>query len=161
MSNQRRYWLMKTEPETFSIDDLARKGKEAWDGVRNYRARNFMKNEMQLGDYVLFYHSSTTPPGVAGLARVASASYPDPSQFVRDGPYFDTKSNKEKPRWWLVDVEFVEKLPTFVALAALREETSLEGMWLLKRGMRLSVQPVDEEHFLHILRLGGAETRVG
>src|SRR5690606_27388308 len=147
MKRDRRHWLMKTEPGTFSIDDLAQKGREAWDGVRNFRARNFMKNEMAPDDLVLFYHSSTDPPGVAGVARVASESYPDPSQFERGGKYYDPRSNPEKPRWWLVDVEFVEKLPKYLPLGTLRDDPELEGMWLLKRGMRLSVQPVDERHF--------------
>ncbi len=160
MARARRFWLMKTEPETFSIDDLAKKGREAWDGVRNYRARNFMRNDMAPGDLVLFYHSSTTPPGVAGIARVASESYPDPSQFDTRSKYFDAKSSPDKPRWWLVDVEFVEKLPELVPLGTLREDPQLEGMWLLKRGMRLSVQPVEKPHFQHILARGRAKLKV-
>jgi len=160
VKRSRQYWLMKTEPEMFSIDDLAQKGREAWDGVRNYRARNFMKSEMATGDLVLFYHSSTEPPGVAGIARVASESYPDPTQFKKTSKYYDGKSTRENPRWWLVDVEFVEKLPRYLPLSELREDPMLTGMWLLKRGMRLSIQPVDKPHFAHIAKLGGAKTRV-
>ena len=156
MPRQKKYWLMKTEPETFSIEDLARKGTEAWDGVRNYRARNFMRDEMAQGDLVLFYHSSTTPPGVAGVARVSSASYPDPSQFKHGGKYYDEKSTKDNPRWWLVDVEFVEKFRNYVPLAMLREDPMLDGMWLVKRGMRLSIQPVLKPHFQYIAQLGGS-----
>lgn len=161
MKRARRYWLMKTEPETFSIDDLAKKHKEAWDGVRNFRARNFMRDEMAIGDLVLFYHSSTTPPGVAGVARVASEAYADPSQFKRGGRYYDAESSKEKPRWWLVDIEFIEKLPKYVPLAELRDDPKLEGMWLLKKGMRLSIQPVEKAQFAHIVRLGGGRTKTG
>lgn len=160
MKRLRHYWLMKTEPETFSIDDLARKGREAWDGVRNHRAKNFMKNEMAPGDLVLFYHSSTEPPGVAGIARVASESYPDPTQFQKHSKYYDQRATRESPRWWLVDVEFVEKLPNYLALADLRKDPALAGMWLLRRGMRLSIQPVGEPEFAHIVKLGGAKTRV-
>lgn len=160
MSKTRRYWLMKSEPYTYSIDDLKRDGREKWDGVRNYRARNLMRDEMTPGDLVLFHHSSVDPPGVAGVAKVASESYPDPSQFDKRGKYYDAKSSKDKPRWWLVDVEFVEKFPTFVPLSQLREDPQLTGMWLLKRGMRLSVQPVEKEHFKRIVQLGGGTTRV-
>ena len=115
---------------------------------------------MAVGDLVLFHHSSTTPPGVAGVARVASESYPDPSQFQRGGKYFDGKSSKENPRWWLVDLEFVEKFKNFVPLSTLREDPKLSGMWVIKRGMRLSIQPVDKAHFQHIVRLGAGKTRV-
>jgi predicted RNA-binding protein with PUA-like domain len=151
---------MKSEPSIYSIDDLARDGREKWDGVRNFRARNFMRDEMKPDDFVLFHHSSVDPPGVAGVARVACESYPDPSQFVKRGKYFDAKSVKEKPVWWLVDVEFVEKFPKFLPLSELRVDPKLDGMWLLKRGMRLSVQPVEKDHFKHILKLGGGKTRV-
>ena len=161
MPRQKKYWLMKTEPETFSIEDLARKGTEAWDGVRNYRARNFMRDEMAQGDLVLFYHSSTDPPGVAGVARVASAAYPDPSQFKRGGKYYDAKSTKAKPRWWLVDVEFVEKFKNYVPLFVMREDPALVGMWLLRRGMRLSIQPVAKSQFQRIVTLGRSRKQSG
>ena len=151
---------MKSEPTTFSIDDLQRQGREKWDGVRNHRAKNFMRNEMQPGDLVLFHHSSVDPPGVAGVARVASESYPDPSQFDKKGKYYDARSSVKNPRWWLVDVEFVEKFPRFVPLFELRNEAALTGMWLLKRGIRLSIQPVDKAHFKHIVSMGGGSTKV-
>lgn len=159
MSKTRRYWLMKSEPTTFSIDDLKRQGREKWDGVRNHRAKNFMRDEMQPGDLVLFHHSSVDPPGVAGVARVASKSYPDPSQFEKRNKYYDQKATVDNPRWWLVDVEFVEKFPRFIPLAELRNETELAGMWLLERGMRLSIQPVEKEHFNHIVALGRGKTK--
>jgi predicted RNA-binding protein with PUA-like domain len=156
-SSERRYWLMKTEPNVFSIDDLQRLGKSAWDGVRNFRARNYMKKEMAVGDLVLFYHSSVDPPGVAGLARVASESYADPTQFDPASQYHDPKSRREAPRWWLVDLEFVAKAPEFVPLGRLRQEPSLAAMPLLKRGMRLSVQAVEVQHFARVLELAGLQ----
>lgn len=155
----RRYWLMKTEPDVFSIADLRKKGRSAWDGVRNYTARNFMKDEMAVGDLVLFYHSNATPPGVAGIARVCSATYPDPTQFDPKSEYYDPKSKPEAPRWWLIDVEFVEELPRFLPLPLLREAQALSDMMLLRKGMRLSVQPVSKEHFRWILKAGGAKIK--
>jgi predicted RNA-binding protein with PUA-like domain len=156
----RRYWLMKTEPDVFSIQDLKRKGRSAWDGVRNYTARNFMKDEMTVGDLVLFYHSNATPPGIAGVSRVCSETYPDPTQFDPKSEYYDPKSKPEAPRWWLIDVEFVEELPTFLPLPLLRETAELDGMVLLRKGMRLSVQPVDKPHFQWALAAGGAKTKI-
>jgi len=151
---------MKSEPGTYSIDDLARDGKTPWDGVRNYQARNLMRDELQVGDLVLFYHSSADPPGVAGVAEVASAPYPDPTQFDPRSPYHDPKARKDQPTWQLVDVAFVEKLPTPVSLDRLKQDAALDGMLVLRRGQRLSVQPVDKAHFKRVLRLGGARTRV-
>lgn len=119
-----RYWLMKSEPDEASIDDLARAGTLPWTGVRNYQARNFMRDTMRPGDGVLFYHSSCPEPGIAGLAEVCSLPYPDPTQFDPASPYYDAKSNPEAPRWSLVDVRFVEKSP-LIALAALREQPAL------------------------------------
>lgn len=156
----RRYWLMKTEPDVFSIRDLQQRKTSPWDGVRNYRARNLMKDEMQVGDLVLFYHSNAEPPGVAGISRVCSASYPDPTQFDRGSEYFDPKSTPEAPRWWLVDVEFVEELPKFLPLPELRAMAELDGMMLLQKGTRLSVQPVQKKHFQWILKCGRAHTKV-
>ena len=161
MANRvRRYWLMKSEPETFGIADLCQKQRTPWDGVRNYRARNFMRDEMAPGDLVLFYHSNASPPGVAGVARVASESYPDPTQFDPKSDYYDPKASKSAPRWWLVDVEFVERLPALVSLADLKDDPKLRGMWVTQRGMRLSIQPVEKAHFRHVLLRGGAKTRV-
>lgn len=159
MRRARRYWLMKSEPGEFSIDDLARVQREAWEGVRNYQARNFLRDEMAEGDEVLFYHSNASPTGVVGVARVVGASYPDPSQFDSQSPYFDAKSRPEEPRWYLVDVEFVDKLARVVTLAEIKEDPSLEAMLVARRGMRLSVQPVEREHFRRVLRLGGAKAR--
>jgi predicted RNA-binding protein with PUA-like domain len=147
-----RYWLMKTEPDVFSIEDLERVGTEPWDGIRNYMARNYMRDDMKVGDKVLFYHSNAKPPGVAGLARIASRAYPDPTQFDPKSKYHDPTSDPDDPRWLLVDVEFVEKLPRFVGLDELRTRPELEGMVLLNKS-RLSVQPVDKSHYDLIVKL--------
>lgn len=155
----RRYWLMKSEPGVYSIDHLARQGKGPWDGVRNFQARNHMR-DMRVGDLVLFYHSSTEPPGVAGVARVCREAYVDPTQFDPKDHHHDPKSRREDARWSMVDVEFVEKLPTYVALADLKDDPALEGMLVVRRGIRLSVQPVEAAHFAHVLRRAGATTRL-
>ncbi len=151
---------MKSEPETFGIEDLGRLKKTPWDGVRNYRARNFMRDDMAVGDLVLFYHSNANPPGVAGVARIASPAYPDPTQFDPNSQYHDSKATESEPRWWLVDVEFVERMPRFVSLDELREDPQLDGMWVARQGQRLSVQPVEKDHFRRVLRCGGAKTVV-
>ena len=149
------YWLIKSEPSEFSIEDLRRAPARTahWDGVRNYQARNYMRDGMRVGDGVLFYHSSCELPGVAGVARVASAPYPDPSQFDEGSEYFDAKAMAENPRWVLVDFEFVAEFPAVVSLAAMREDPKLEGMVVLRRGNRLSVMPVAKEHWDFILAL--------
>ncbi|PXW23604.1 EVE domain-containing protein [Paraburkholderia caballeronis] len=138
-----RYWLMKSEPDEASIDDLADAPHRTlpWTGVRNYQARNFMRDSMQVGDGVLFYHSSCPEPGIAGLAKVSSTAYPDPTQFDPKSPYFDPKSTQETPRWLLVDVVFAKKTP-LIPLAALREHDELAGMRVLAKGNRLSITPV-------------------
>ena len=151
-----RFWLMKSEPEAFSIDDLQRQGTTPWEGVRNYRARNHMRDDMRVGDGVLFYHSSTNPPGVVGLARVASAPYPDPSALDPANPAFDPDSKPDAPRWILVDVAFVEKFAAGVSLDALRDDPALAGMLVAQKGQRLSVQPVERAHFEHIVRRAGS-----
>jgi predicted RNA-binding protein with PUA-like domain len=153
---------MKSEPDVFSIDDLERRGREPWDGVRNYQARNFMRDEMAVDDLVLFYHSNATPPGVAGIARVACAAYPDPSAFDPDSKYYDPQSDPDDPRWWLVEVEFVEKFADLVSLDALKAaaKTDLDGMLVVRRGQRLSVQPVEKQHFARVLRMANAQTKV-
>ena len=133
---------MKSEPYVYSYDDLEAEGRTLWDGIRNYQARNFMRDEMRIGDRVLYYHSNVQPPGVAGLAEVASEPYPDPTQFDEDSPYFDAKSTREAPRWMLVDVTPVRKLPRLVTLAEMREEAALADLPLLRRGNRLSIMPV-------------------
>ena len=147
-----RYWLMKTEPDEFSIDDLARKKVEPWTGVRNYQARNFMR-EMEAGDGVLFYHSSCEVPGVAGIAEVAQAAYPDPTQFDRKSDYYDAASKREEPRWSLVDVKYRRKLKRVIPLSELKDRKELEGFALLARGNRLSVLPVAKAQWDFILGL--------
>ena len=137
-----KHWLMKTEPDCFSIDHLKKAGTEPWTGVRNYQARNFMR-QMQPGDRVFFYHSSTAVPGIAGLATVATAPYPDPTQFDKKSPYFDPKATREQPRWDMVDVRFERAFRNVLALSTLKEnEERLEGLGVLQRGSRLSVLPV-------------------
>lgn len=143
---QKRYWLMKSEPSDYSLEDLERDETTAWTGVRNYEARNLMRDEISPGDVVLYYHSNAKPSGVVGVARVVSEPYPDPTQFDETSRYHDSKSSKGDPRWWLVDIEFVEVFPRTVSLAELREDPRLEDMALLKR-MRLSVQPVRKREF--------------
>jgi len=139
-----RYWLMKSEPDEFSIDDLARAPgrRTAWFGVRNYQARNFMRDQMQIGDEVLFYHSSCAEPGIAGLAEVCAEAYPDETQFDRKGKYYDAKATRDEPRWVNVEVKFLKKT-RLIGLAELRQHKELAGMRLLARGNRLSITPVD------------------
>ena len=147
------HWLMKSEPDEFSIDALKKVGREPWSGVRNYQARNFMKS-MQVGDAVLFYHSSCAVPGVVGIAEVASDAYPDPTQFKPKSDYYDPASKPEEPRWWLVDVGFKRKLKRVVTLEALKAEADALGEFaLLNRGNRLSVLPVTAAQYKHILSL--------
>jgi predicted RNA-binding protein with PUA-like domain len=149
-----RHWLMKSEPDAFSIDDLERVGREPWSGVRNYQARNYMMKDMRVGDGVLFYHSNTDEPGVAGLGEVASEAYPDPTQFKKKSPYYDPKSTLAEPRWFLVDVGFVRKFERVVTLAELKANADKLGDFeLLKRGSRLSVLPVTAAQWRHVLSL--------
>lgn len=154
MTARRRYWLMKTEPDAFSIDDLARVGTEPWTGVRNYQARNNMR-AMQVGDGVLFYHSSCDVPGIVGTAKVASVPYPDPTQFDRKSDYYDPKSTREEPRWQLVDVTFERKLRRTIALEEIRQHVDQlgEGFALTQRGSRLSVLPVTASQWKYLLSL--------
>jgi predicted RNA-binding protein with PUA-like domain len=146
MMSNRRFWLVKSEEEEYSIDDLARDGSAAWTGVRNYEARNLMRDSMSDGDGVVYYHSNASPPGVAGIARVQGEPYPDPTQFDETSRYFDPKATPENPRWWLVDIAFVEKFPRLIPLRELKEDPRLTEMVLLNR-MRLSVQPVSPGEF--------------
>jgi len=156
-SRKPAYWLLKSEPDEFSIDALARVGKEPWSGVRNYQARNFIRDGMRVGDGVLFYHSSSTPPGVVGLAKVASTARPDPTQFDPSSDYFDPTSPVDAPRWLLVDVAFERKLARIISLDELRQHAAaLDDFALLKRGNRLSVLPVTPAQWRTILSL---ETR--
>ena len=155
MSNRKRYWLMKSEPDAFSIDDLQKVGVEPWNGVRNYQARNFMRDGMQVGDGVLFYHSNCAVPGIAGLATVASKAYPDETQFDRKSDYFDPKATREEPRWMLVDVAFERKLKRLIPLEEIRQHTDAlgEGFALTSKGTRLSVMPVTAAQWKLLLSL--------
>ena len=155
----RKYWLMKSEPDVYSIDNLERDKSEIWEGVRNYQARNFMR-DMAVGDLALFYHSNAKPPGVAGVCKIHKEAYPDPTQFDKKSKYFDAKSDKDNPRWSLVEVAFVEAFSELVSLNALKSEEKLEGMVVTKRGSRLSVQPVEKAHFKHVLKMAGSKTKV-
>ena len=149
------HWLFKSEPDTFSFDDLlASPGRTTtWEGVRNYQARNFMRDAMKLGDKILFYHSSTQPPGIVGVAEVASAPYPDPTQFDPASDYYDAKAKDDAPRWFVVDVKALEKLPRPVTLAELKNDERLADMRLVQRGNRLSVMPVTAAEFKAVLEL--------
>jgi predicted RNA-binding protein with PUA-like domain len=150
------YWLMKSEPAECSVDDAlaAPNATVPWTGVRNYQARNFMRDQMRVGDGVLFYHSSCAEPGIVGIARVASAAYPDPTQFDKNSPYYDPASKPEEPRWLLVDVQVLRKTRT-IALPELRSTPDLEDMLVLKKGNRLSITPVDARHWRQILKMLG------
>jgi predicted RNA-binding protein with PUA-like domain len=149
-----RYWLMKSEPDEVSIDDLAAaKGRTTpWFGVRNYQARNFMRDQMRVRDRAFFYHSSCPEPGVAGVAEVTAQAYPDATQFDRKSPYFDPKAMRDAPRWFNVDVTFVEKL-RLVSLAELRSHPELERMRILQRGNRLSITPIDPAEWAFVLKI--------
>lgn len=153
----RRYWLLKTEPDVFSFEDLMRApGRTThWDGVRNYQARNFLRDELKAGDGVFIYYSGTDEPGVAGIAEVVREGYPDPSAFDRKDPHYDPASTRDSPTWYVVDVRGVKKLPTYVPLARLRQEKALAGMRLLQKGNRLSVTPVSEREWRVVCSLGG------
>lgn len=147
------YWLMKSEPSEFSIDDLAsRPGQiEPWDGVRNFQARNMMRNDMRVDDPVFFYHSNCEVPGIVGIARIAREAYPDPTAFDPENKHFDPKSRPDQPIWYLVDVAYVRKLKRTITLAELKERPELEGFPLIRRGNRLSVMPVSPEQWRYIL----------
>jgi predicted RNA-binding protein with PUA-like domain len=154
MSTRKRHWLMKSEPDDFSIDDLARVQVEPWTGVRNYQARNFMR-DMQVGDGVLFYHSNAAVPGIYGIAEVATTAYPDPSQFDRKSKYFDEKASREQPRWDLVDVRYVRTLKRPIALDDIRAAADAlgEDFALIRKGNRLSVLPVTAAQWKTLLSL--------
>ena len=154
MAEGRHYWLMKSEPNVFSLDDLARAPKQitSWDGVRNYQARNFMR-AMKVGDQVLFYHSNAQPPCVPGIAEVVKTAYPDATQFDPHDVHYDPASPADQPRWDVVDIRFVRKFAAPLSLDLLREQVRLKGMELLRKGSRLSVQPVKPSEWDEILRL--------
>jgi predicted RNA-binding protein with PUA-like domain len=151
-SSEKHAWLMKSEPESYGISHLKKDKKTAWTGVRNFQARNFMQ-AMQVGDPILFYHSSCKVPGVYGLAKVASKPYADPTQFVKDSHYYDPRATTEKPTWFLVDIAFIKEFKEPVTLTDIRDMPKLRSMMILQRGSRLSVTPVDHAHFAIISTL--------
>ncbi|HXE79118.1 MAG TPA: EVE domain-containing protein [Vicinamibacterales bacterium] len=151
-----KYWLMKVEPSAYTIDDLERDRVTSWEGVRNYQARNFMR-EMRVGDAVLFYASNANPSGVTGLARVAREAYPDSYAWRKGHKYYDPGSTPENPVWYMVDIEFVEKFPAIVSLETLKKTKGLEKMMVIKKGVRLSVQPVAKAEYDIVVRLGRDE----
>lgn len=153
MAKKKQYWLMKSEPDVYGIDDLQRDGTEPWDGIRNYQARNFLRDQMQMGDRALFYHSNATPPGVVGIMEVVSGPEADELAFDPKSKYFDPKSDPEAPTWIQRQMGFVEKFPRMVTLPELKEDPELEGMLVTRRGQRLSIQPVEKAHFDHICKL--------
>ena len=155
----RRFWLMKCEPAAYTIDDLARDGRTSWEGVRNYQARNFMRDQMQEGDGVLFYASNAEPSGVTGLATIARAGYPDHFSWKKGHKYFDEAGSAESPVWYMVDVGFVERFPDTVPLDALKTTPGLEKMVVTQKGSRLSIQPVTPEEYEIVVRLGRSAHR--
>ncbi len=152
-----KYWLMKSEPEEVSVDDAlaAPHSTVPWTGVRNYQSRNFMRDGMQVGDGVLFYHSSCAVPGIYGVARVASGPYPDPTQFDRKSPYYDAASKPQEPRWTLVDVQVLRKVEPPLTLTQMRGQPELADMLVLRKGNRLSITPVEPRHWKAILKAMG------
>lgn len=155
----RRYWLFKSEPDVFGFEDLVREPDHTayWDGIRNYQARNFLRDDVRPKDQVIFYHSNAKPPHVAGLAEVVRGAYPDPTQFDPSAKYYDPKSDPASPRWVMVDVRATHRLARQPTLAELRAAPTLEGMMLLAKGSRLSIQPVSAEHFRELVRLAGGK----
>ena len=147
------YWLMKSEPDAYSIDDLERDGMEPWDGIRNYQVRNMIRDDMKVGDQALFYHSSCKEPAVVGVMKIVSDAYPDPTQFDRKSKYYDPKSKEDDPRWLLVDVAFERKLQRPITLKELKEHPGLDGFLLTKRGNRLSIFTVSKKHWNLVLGL--------
>ncbi|MEA5446566.1 EVE domain-containing protein [Gammaproteobacteria bacterium AB-CW1] len=151
-----QYWLMKSEPDEFSIDDLAGSPKKTahWDGCRNYQVRNMMRDQMKKGDLALFYHSNTKPPGIAGIMEIVREGYPDHTAFDPEDPHFDPKSDPDNPRWFMVDVRFVEKFPHYIPLAELKKQPQLADMRILQRGNRLSITPVSKKEWDRIVKMG-------
>ncbi len=149
------YWLMKSEPDTFSIDDLYNKPErtEPWDGVRNYQARNMMRDSMKLGDWVFFYHSNCSEPGIVGIMEVVKEGYPDTTAFDPDDKHFDPKSDPDQPRWYRVDVRYIRHLPRTISLKELKDKVELADLALVKRGNRLSIMPISQWQWDFILAL--------
>ncbi|HKI05767.1 MAG TPA: EVE domain-containing protein [Thermoanaerobaculia bacterium] len=154
MAKAKKYWLMKCEPEAYTIQDLERDGTTTWEGVRNFQARNYMRDDMKPGDPVLFYASNAEPSGVTGVAEISRAAYPDPFAFEAGHKYFDPKSNPENPTWYMVDLRFVEAFPDIVPLAVLKATRGLSDMMVTQKGSRLSVQPVTKKELEIVLKLG-------
>ncbi len=154
MARAKRYWLMKCEPDAYSIEDLEKNGTTTWEGVRNFQARNFMRDEMKVGDGVLFYASSAEPSGATGVAEISREGYPDPFAFKKGHTYFDPKSDPDNPTWYTVEIRFVEKFPEIVPLSVLKETPGLEKMMVVQKGSRLSVQPATKEEFEIVRKLG-------
>lgn len=148
------YWLMKSEPDVFSIDQLKSEKTTLWDGVRNYQARNFMMNDMKVGDLVLFYHSNAKPPGIAGIATISKKAQPDPTCYNPKSEYYDPKSTKENPRWFCVEVKYKKKFKELIPLEELRSTKSLKDLLVIKKGQRLSIQPVEKKHYDIIEKMG-------
>lgn len=149
------HWLIKSEPDVFSIRDLEKVEQEPWSGVRNYQARNYMWRDMKIGELALFYHSNAKPPGISGVAKVASCPYPDPTQFDKKSEYYDPKASEEKPRWYLVDFEHVTTFQELIPLDQLKADKILCEMTVCQRGSRLSITPVEKIHFTRVLKLAG------
>jgi predicted RNA-binding protein with PUA-like domain len=149
----RKYWLMKGEPDAYTIDDLERDGSTNWEGVRNFKARNYMRDEMKVGDEVLFYASNAEPSGVTGLAKIVKAGYPDASAFDKKSHYYDEDSMKTKPTWFMVDIGFVKNFHGTVSLETLKDTKALKNMMVTQKGSRLSVQPVAKDEFDVVLKL--------
>lgn len=148
-----RYWLLKNEEENYSIDDLRRDKITSWEGVRNYQARNFLRDEIKKGDAAIFYHSNGNPSGAAGVVRIMRSGYPDDTQFDKRSIYFDPKATKEDPRWYLVDVKFEKKFPSIIPLAEIKRNKKMNGALLLRKGDRLSVQPLTKKQFDAIISM--------
>ncbi len=148
-----KYWLMKSEPSAYSIDDLVKDKRTHWDGVRNYQARNFMRDEMKVGDKVLFYHSNAKPTGVVGVCEIVKEGYPDFTAFDPEEGHYDPKSNLDKPTWMMVDIKLIEKLPRIVTLEEIKKNSKLQNMKLVQRGNRLSVMPVEKKEFDIIVKI--------
>jgi predicted RNA-binding protein with PUA-like domain len=153
MAEPKRYWLMKSEPSVYSIGDLQRDGSTSWEGVRNYQARNFMRDDMRLGDGVLFYHSNAKPMGIYGVAEVVREAYPDDTAFDPNSRYYDAKSDSAQPTWLMVDVGYVRTFKTPITLAALKDISGLEAMMVIRKGSRLSVQPVTQQEWDVVMRI--------
>lgn len=151
------YWLFKTEPFKFSFEDLKNSPEQTttWDGIRNYQARNYLRDTVKIGDLVLFYHSRCDPPGIVGIAEVIQEAYPDYTAWEPKSDYYDPKSSSENPRWLMVDVQYRKDFPKMVTLRDMKEQPELEEMLVIKRGQRLSIQPVESNHFDQVIRMGG------